>query len=93
MLDQLLPLEDNHGFQIYPFKYQGSTLYEERQQWIQRMETQCKELGIENRKYLAGRGVMTVKTLKDMSYNRDQEEKRKKPEKSIKESKNKKLIN
>ena len=93
MLEQLLPLEEQYQFQIYPFKYQGSELFEERQQWIQRMEMQCKELGIENRKYLAGRGVMTVKALKDMSYNRDQEEKKKKPEKSTKESKNTKPKN
>ena len=90
MLEQLLPLEEQYQFQIYPFKYQGSELFEERQQWIQRMEMQCKELGIENRKYLVGRGVMTEKTQKEMSSKRDQEEKRKQSEKSTKVGKSKK---
>ena len=89
MLEQLLPLEESHQFQIYPFKYQGSELYEERQQWIQKMDNQCKEMGIENRKYLVGRGVMTEKTLKEMSSKRDQEEKRKQSEQSPKVVKNK----
>ena len=52
MLDQLLPLEKQYKFQIYPFKYQDSALFIERQQWIQKMDNQCQELGIENRKYI-----------------------------------------